>query len=160
MNTPEDPSEAAERAKWHRCFGAQANNRAWALSEAASRSAEESEEMLQAAHTAMYHWKSVGNESQQAHAAQLLAHVYALQHLPHAAQHHHHQCAAFFFDNACAPWEKALAHAVAAHVAACGGDAAVHRQHHAQATALTAALQDAEERAIVSATLQVVPKPD
>ncbi|MBS1200558.1 MAG: hypothetical protein H6R27_1236, partial [Proteobacteria bacterium] len=33
--------------------------------------------MLQAAHAAMYFWKVVGNGNNKAHAAQLLAHVYA-----------------------------------------------------------------------------------
>lgn len=154
MTTAENPEETQ---KWHRRFASRANNRAWSLSEAQTRSAAEDEDMLQAAHTAMYHWKIVGNDSERAHAAQLLAHVYALQHLPQPAQHYHQLCISSFFDNACAPWEKALAHAVAANVAASAGDVAAHRQHLSQAQSLTAALENAEEREIVAGTLAVVP---
>ena len=74
--TPEDV------ALWQRRLASQANNRAWTLAEALSRSPEEDDEMLQAACAAMYFWRIVGNPGNQARAAQLLAHVYALLKLP------------------------------------------------------------------------------
>jgi hypothetical protein len=64
-----------EVVRWQRRLAGQANNRAWSLSEQASRSAAEDEEMLNAAHAAMYFWSIVGNANNQAHAAQLLAQV-------------------------------------------------------------------------------------
>jgi hypothetical protein len=103
-------TQAEERAKWQKRLASEANNRAWALSESLTRTPEESEEMLQAAHAAMYLWKPVGNEGNHAHAAQLLAHVYALLGLAKPAQHYLQQCQAVFLDHDCAPWEKALAH--------------------------------------------------
>lgn len=42
-----------EVARWQRKFAAQATNRAWRLSESMTRSPEQYEEMLQAAHTSM-----------------------------------------------------------------------------------------------------------
>jgi len=42
-----------EAAIWQRRLASQANNRAWTLSESLSRTPEEDEEMLQAAHAAM-----------------------------------------------------------------------------------------------------------
>jgi hypothetical protein len=65
--TPEDV------ALWQRRLASQANNRAWTLAEALHRSPEEDEEMLHAAHAAMYFWSMVGEPSHHAHAAQLLA---------------------------------------------------------------------------------------
>jgi len=50
-----------ETALWQRRLASQANNRAWTLSEAISRTPEEDEEMLQAAHAAMHFWKIVGH---------------------------------------------------------------------------------------------------
>src|SRR4051794_1950499 len=73
-----DAPSSEEAAIWQRRLAAQANNRAWRLSESLVRSPEEDEEMLQAAHAAMYFWKMVGSAGNRAHAAQLLAHVYAL----------------------------------------------------------------------------------
>jgi hypothetical protein len=46
-------------ALWPRRLAAQANNRAWRLSESTSRTPHEDEEMLQAAHAAMHFWKIV-----------------------------------------------------------------------------------------------------
>ena len=57
------------------------------------------------------------------------------------------------------PWERALAHAVAANVASAGGNSQDHTRHYQEATRLTAALENAEERAIIEATLRVLPVP-
>lgn len=77
-----DTTSPEEVALWQRRLAAQANNRAWRLSESMSRSPQEDEEMLHAAHASNYFSKIVGNPSNRAHAAQLLAHVYALLKLP------------------------------------------------------------------------------
>jgi hypothetical protein len=148
-----------ETAQWQRRLAAQANNRAWALSEAPSRSADEDEEMLQAAHAAMHLWKIVGNEKQRAHAAQLVAHVYALLRLPNPASHYLAKSQPVFFSDQAEPWEQALAYAVSANVAAARGDDATHREHYRQAAELVAALPDPEDRAILEATLRVLPVP-
>src|SRR6185437_10548669 len=123
MSEKPSPDEAAI---WQRRLASQANNRAWRLSESLSRSPEEDEEMLQAAHAAMYFWKIVGNAGNRAHAAQLLAHVYALLKLPRPSLHYLAQCEPFFLERDCEPWEKACAFAVKASVAAAAGNSAGH----------------------------------
>ena len=65
--------------------------------------------------------------------------------------------AAGFADAAIA--DKALAHAVAANVAAAQGQATAHAEHYRQAVAQVAALPDPEDRAILEATLRVLPVP-
>jgi len=60
---------AEDVALWQRRLASQANNRAWTLAEMVHRSPEEDEEMLQAAHAAMYFWKIVGKPNNHAHAA-------------------------------------------------------------------------------------------
>ena len=154
----EKPS-AEEVARWQRRLASQANNRAWVLSEQATRSEREDEEMLHAAHAAMYFWSIVGDASNQAHAAQLLAHTYALLKQPSAAAPYLEKCLPTFMNETVNPWERALAHAVAANVASVNGQAEDHAHHYNQAIKLTAALEDVEERAIVEATLRVVPAP-
>jgi hypothetical protein len=149
-----------ETATWQRRLASQANNRAWALAESLSRSPEEDEEMLQAAHAAMYLWRFVGNAKNHAHAAQLLAHVYALLRLPNPARYYLAKSQPFFFGGAVEPWEMALAHAVSANVAAAQGDRAAHDEHYVGASRLIAALVDPEDRKILNATWGVVPRPD
>ena len=148
-----------EVARWQRKFAAQANNRAWRLSESATRSPEEDEEMLQAAHTSMYFWKIVGSAGNRAHAAQLLAHVYALLRLPNPALHYFAQAEPFFLNRDCEAWEKACAYAVKASVAAAAGHTELHAASYREAARLIAALPDPEDREILDATFRVIPKP-
>lgn len=157
MTMSEEPS-ADEVARWQRRLASQANNRAWTLSESLSRTPEEDEEMLQAAHAAMYLWKIVGNAKNRAHAAQLVAHVYALLGLGDPAMRFQAKSQPVFFREGAEPWEVAMAHAVAASVAATTKDAEAHREHYAKAVSLLEALPDAE-RKILGATLRVVPVP-
>ena len=154
----EKPS-AEEVALWQRRLASQANNRAWSLSEQASRTPEEDEEMLQAAHAAMYFWNIVGKPNNKAHAVQLLAHVCATLKQPIAAARYLAQSNAVFMADSAEPWERALAHAVAANVAWAGGETAEHLAHYHQAVERVAALPDPQEREILEATLQVLPAP-
>ncbi len=153
-----DSPSPEEVARWQRRLAAQANNRAWRLSEA-RRSPQEDEEMLQAAHASMYFWKLVGTAGNRAHAAQLVAHVYALLKLPNPAKHYLAQAEPFFLGPDCEPWERACAFAVKASVAAAAGEAEAHASSYREAERLIAALPDPEDREILNATLRVVPKP-
>src|SRR4051812_38838657 len=134
-----DTPSSEEVALWQRRLAARANNRAWRLSESLSRSPEEDEEMLQAAHASMYFWKIVGTAANRAHAAQLLAHVYALLKLPNPAKHYFAQCETFFLEQQCEPWERACASAVKASVAAAAGGGEVHANSYREAEHLIAA---------------------
>jgi hypothetical protein len=154
----EKPSQD-EVALWQRRLASQANNRAWALTEQQSRTPDEAEEMLQAAHAAMYFWNIVGTENNKAHAAQLLAHVYATLKLPAPAAHYLAKSQPAFFADTAEPWEKALAHAVAANVAAANGQPDQHAEHYRLATDQVASLPDPEERSILEATVRVLPIP-
>lgn len=148
-----------ETALWQRRLASQANNRAWALSEAVSRTPEEDEEMLQAAHAAMHFWKIVGTDKNRAHAAQLVAHVYALLGLANPAAHFLAKAQPVFLSGDAEAWEVALAHAVAANVAAASKDTAAHRAHYDKAFELVAQLPDPEDRKILEATLRILSKP-
>lgn len=141
-------------------MASQASNRAWTLAEAESRTPEEDDDMLQAAHAAMHVWKFVGNDNNRAHAAQLVAHVYALLGLPGPAAHYLAKSQPVFFADGAEAWETAFAHAVAANVTPAAKDAAAHREHYARAIDLVAALPDPEDRNILEVTLRILPVPD
>lgn len=115
--------------------------------------------MLQAAHASHYFWNIVGNDDNKAHAAQILAHVYALLQSPEAAMHYFSKVEQRFLNRDCEPWEKACAYAVKANVAASAGDSELHASCYREAEQRIAALPSREERKILSATLKVVPKP-
>jgi hypothetical protein len=155
--TEQAPSE--ELIRWKRRLAAEANNRAWALSEHPARSASEDEEMLHAAHAAMFLWAQVGDGHNKAHAAQLLAHVHAALGHAESARYYLSQSAPAFSGEAAQPWERALAHVVAAHVAAVSGDGAAHAAEYGLAVEQIAALEDAQDREILQANLRVIPAP-
>lgn len=159
--SPTDPPvpTAEEAATWQRRLASQANNRAWTLAEAPARSPAEDDEMLHAAHAAMHLWSIVGDDGHRAHAHQLLAHVHAL--LGHAGEASRFLARSQpqFLESEAAPWERALAHAVAAHVAAVCGERDLHRAQHAQARRCIDALPDPQDREILEATMRVVPTP-
>jgi len=94
------------------------------------------------------------------HAAQLVAQVYALLGLGGPARHFQAKSQPVFFAEGAEPWERAMAHAVAANVAAVGRDARAHREHYGQAVRLIEAMPDGENREILRATLRVVPAPN
>jgi hypothetical protein len=148
-----------ETALWQKRLAAQANNRAWRLSESTSRSPAESQEMLHAAHAAMHFWSIVGTDNHKAHALQLLAHVHGLLGDADPASRYLAACAPYLDHPDRQPWEIALFHAVAANVAAASADGADHRRHHARARELIDALADPEDREILEATFAVVPAP-
>lgn len=154
-----DTPSPEELALWQRRLAAQANNRAWQLSEAPSRTPQEDEEMLQAAHASMYFWKLVGTAGNKAHAAQLVAHVYALLKLPNPAKHYLAQSEPFFLGQDSEPWERACALAIKANVAAAAGQPESHANSYREAERLIALLPDPKDREILNATLRVVPKP-
>jgi len=156
--SPASPSPD-ETALWQKRLAAQANNRAWSLSESTSRSPAESQEMLHAAHAAMHLWSIVGTDKNKAHALQLLAHVHSLLGNAAAASAYLAACAPYLSLPDREAWEVAMFHAVAANVAAAGRNAADHRRHHAQARELIDALPDREDKDILEATMAVVPSP-
>ena len=149
---------AEETALWQRRLAGQANNRAWTLAEQPSRTADEDEEMLQAAHAAMHFWKIVGNERNRANAAQLVAHAYALLKLAEPASHYLAKALPVVLSDQAEPLQRAFAHAVAANVAAARGDDAAHREHFRSAVELGATLPE-QDRAVLELTLRVIPAP-
>ncbi len=157
MSNPPTPEEIVT---WKKRLASQANNRAWALAEQAQRTADEDEEMLQAAHAASFFWNQVGTPRNHAHAWQLLAHAYALQGIAGPAQHYGDKSFAFFTQNASEPWEMAFVYAIAANVSACAGNKGDHSAHYGKAQMLIVALSDPEDAKILSATLRVVPQPE
>ena len=156
MNDKPTPEETLV---WQRRLASQANNRAWTLAEALQRTPAEDEEMLQAAHAAMYLWNMAGNDRNRALAALLVAHACALLGMGEPAARFLAKSQSLTMPDGAAPWEVALVHAVVANVAAVNADGPAHRLHYRKAHELVAQLPDPEDRSILEATLRVLPRP-
>jgi hypothetical protein len=78
----------------HRWFAVELNNLSWDFVEAKSRTPDEMELMIHAAHGACYHWLQVGNILNHQRALNLLAHAYLTAGDANAALRHALKCLA------------------------------------------------------------------
>jgi hypothetical protein len=152
-------SNSEDESAWRRRLGSAANNRGWSLAEKLNRSAEEDQEMLNAAHASVHLWSTIGTPRNIALGQLLLGQVHALLANPKYAMQHATAAYEYFTSNESAPWELAFAHAVLANAAHCCGNAGLYASSYRQAEALVASLPDPEDRAILQATMNVIPKP-
>jgi hypothetical protein len=153
----EPPTDEELRA-WHRRFAADANNRAWSLSEKPELTNAERRELLDAAHAAAHHWRKIGTPAQVAQADLLLGRAHAL--LGNGALARTFATAALDLTTSRngQPWELALAHAVMADAAAASRDAQLHAQHHEKAKSLGENLAG-EDKELFLATFDRIPVP-
>ena len=76
----------------HRHFAQSINGRAWELLQKTSRSQDENDEMLHAAHACTYHWKFVGNAVNQQRGEWLISHVHVVLGHANDALRHAERC--------------------------------------------------------------------
>ena len=147
-------------AAWRRRLGSAANNRGWSLSEKSTRTPEEDQEMLHAAHASAHLWSTVGNEHNLALGRLLLGQAHALLGNSRYAMSYAEAAHTYFTSRACEPWELAISHAVLANAAHCIGNRGLHEASYQTAAALISKLESQEDRKILAATLNVVPTPE
>lgn len=70
----EAPFDLPRAQRW---FAVECNNAAWELLDKSSRTADETERMLHAAHASVYHWLAVGDDLNRLRGMVLLANVHA-----------------------------------------------------------------------------------
>lgn len=154
----EQPGDEEIR-EWHRRFAVECNNRAWTLSEAQTRSPEADSEMLDAAHSAAFHWRKAGTALHAARADMLLGHVHALLGNGTLAMRYASNSLAYVDSHDSAEWELAFAHAVLANAASAAGNSELHSRHYAVAERIGRALPDPEDLKIFEATFCSIPVP-
>jgi hypothetical protein len=155
LNTPED----SDPMTWHRYFAVQANNACWDLSTKKDRLAVDDQRMLDAAHTAFFHWAACGTEQNVQRARMLLAEVHTLVRLGDSALRYAREMHEYFLNTETSDWEIAFAHCVLAHAAHVAGDVTTYRDSFDNAALALEAIADAEDKKIVRATFDLIPQP-
>ena len=156
MTTTPDP---ADRSAWHKRFAMDGNNRAWALA-VQTRTPAEDREMLDAAHSAAWHWAAIGTELQRMRATMLLAQVHALLGHGAAALAYAQEMRDFFLAQPDThDWELAFTHTIVAHAAFAAGQRELHGESFKAARNAIGQIKDAEDAAIVQQTFKLVPMP-
>ena len=156
MPTEQNPEEIAQSHRWH---AIESNNLAWMLADKPTRSAAESEEMLNAAHASAFHWAKIGTEINQVRAKMLLGQVHALLGAGQMALTYAQQSYDYITTHDQPDWEVAYAHAVLAHAAFAVGDAVLYEQHYTKAQELGQAIADPQDREIFFTTFNGIPGP-
>jgi hypothetical protein len=154
-----DDATRDDPENWHRRFAVDANNSAWVLAEKPDLTDAEKSELLDAAHTAAYHWQRIGTEPQIAQAHLLLGRAHAMLGNGSLAMKFASSAYDSITSRESAPWEVAFAHAILADAAVASGNAELHARHYRQAGELGERLDD-DERALFHATFDLVPAPD
>jgi hypothetical protein len=137
-------------AKAHRWFAVEFNNRAWDLVEKDGRSADETQEMLHAAHAAATHWKAIGTPLNEQRAENLLATAYLKAGRAEPALRHAQRCLALSEQNAAGtetPFDRATAFGCAAQAHKLAGDVNEAERLMTLATAAAEKL-DADDRPV------------
>lgn len=147
-----------ELARFHRYFAVEANNEAWqrTLDAPAER---DLTAMLNAAHTAAFHWAEVGNDLNAFRATLLLAHVHAYCGHGALAWTYAKQCDEYQQRNQLAGWEVSFTQMIIAQAAHADGRADEHRLFYERAQACIAAIDDPADREIVDLTWKNIPVP-
>ena len=95
--------------KMHRYFAVECNNRAWELTEQATRTDEENRELRDAAHAAAFHWSKVGGSVNDMRARLLLAEVASHEGDGERALALAQECSTYFADaEESTDWDRAF----------------------------------------------------
>ena len=143
----------------HRQLAVDLYNHAWSLLRKETRTREEEDEMVDAAHASSYHWRRVGTAKNRVRSEWQISRAYAVAGRAEPALHHARRCvelaeAAEDLDDFDLPYAYealARAHAVA-------GDDDEARSWAAQARAAGAQIEDADDRQMFEADVEDLPR--
>ena len=130
--------------KGHRWFAVELNNLGWEYVEADTRTDEETERMIHAAHGACFHWLEAGDLLNHLRAQCLLASAYAAAKLAEPAVRHAEKCLSLSEEagGTQTPFDRAVSHGCAAIAYQQAGDT---QRAHEQRRALEASLDGLDD---------------
>lgn len=141
-----------ELRDWNRFMAVNANNLAWDLS-TKNRSEAQDQEMLNAAHTAAFHWNEIGTAENNIRATMLLAEVYGLLGYGSTALQYAKDVDTFFSNKEIANWERAFVYIILSRANKADDNQSLYREYLHAAQETISSIEDIEERKIVSASM-------
>lgn len=139
----------------HRAIAIACFNRAWAIMDQATRTPEDDAQLLNIAHTSLFHWSQpgVGEPVNIATGLWQVSRAACVVALPDLAMRYAKLCLALVEREALDDFPHAFAHEACARAAALARDAAAYAHHLAQARAYTAKLTDQEDLEVMRTDL-------
>ncbi len=144
--------ETTHVSEWERYMAISANNLAWGLT-TKDRSNREDAEMLDAAHSAAFHWKKIGTELNVARANMLLAEVHGLLGLGETALQYANEVSEYFSDKDIPTWERAFVSIVLSRAYKALEDTDNYQAHLSLAKDAIAQIDDPDDREVVEASM-------
>lgn len=154
-----DAPSAEETRDQHRRHAIECNNPAWQLAEKPGITPDETDQLLNLAHGAAYHWGVVGTPLHVARADMLLARAHTIAGNGDLALRHAQRSHDFLSTQDCADWEVAFSHAILAHAHCVSDHPSEHERLPSEAKALGEAIADPEDRKVFLATFEIIPTP-
>ena len=133
-------------------------NHVWSLLDRTDRSTDEDAEMLHAAHASCFHWLQVGTAVNAARGEWQCSRVYAVLERPEPALVHARRCLAICEEHGIADFDLAFAYEALARGHAVAGDHDEAARWLELGRTASAAIADDEDRALVLADLDSVPR--
>jgi hypothetical protein len=153
------PTQEDNPERWHKFFGASANNEAWTLVELPAAQVNR-KQVLDAAHAAAWHWQQAGNELNRMRALMLLACAHAHVGLGATAVAFAEEMRTYFLAQPdIADFELAFVHAIHAYAASAAAADKQHARSYALAVQAIAAIADEKDRDTVQRVFRHVPAP-
>jgi hypothetical protein len=132
-------------------------NHVWSLLEMESRSPEQDDEMIHAAHASRYHWGRVGTALNCTRGEWQISRVYAVLGRGEPALFHARRCLALTTENGFGDFDLAYAYEALARASAVSGDQHAAIRYAEQARVVTEDVEDTDDRDLVLADIATLP---
>jgi hypothetical protein len=144
----------------HRRLAVELFNHVWTLLELASRTPEQDDELIHAAHASRWHWSKAGTTVNLARGEWQISRVYAVLGRAEPALWHARRCLAYVeaADDA-EDWDLPFAYEALARASFVAGDIAAAAGHAAEARELGERIVDPEDRELLEKDLATLPFP-
>ena len=142
---------------YRRKFAVQAFNLVWELLEKQTRTPEENDLMLHAAHASRYHWGEVGSAVNLARGEWQISRVYTVLNRAEAALHHAQRCLAICEANDIGDFDRAYAYEAMARALALAGRKVESEKHIALGKEAGEKIAEQDDRDLFFGDLKTVP---
>jgi DNA-binding transcriptional MerR regulator len=141
----------------HRRLGKDLYNHVWTLLETADRTAEQTDEMIHAAHASRWHWTVGGEPAHRARGEWQCSRVYAVLGRGEPALWHARRCVELCEEHGLGDWDLAAAYEAMSRASLVAGDDAAARSWKDRATSALADIADPDDREPIEADLATLP---
>ena len=141
----------------HRRLGKDLYNHVWTLLETADRTAEQTDEMIHAAHASRWHWTVGGEPANRARGEWQCSRVYGVLGRGEPALWHARRCVELCEEFGLGDWDLAAAYEAMSRASLVAGDEAAARDWKDRATSALADIADPDDREPIEADLATLP---